>query len=95
MAPAAASNPCQEGAHSVTTRRDQVYRAVTRTGPDYVPIYLFNKDQEQSDIVAIGVQHHFMGPKADTSGVFAGSGWTRPWASLWRRSSAGARTSPA
>jgi len=51
----------------VTTRRDQVYRAVARTGPDYVPIYLFNKDQEQSDIVAIGVQHHFLGSKADTS----------------------------
>lgn len=57
------------------SRREQVYRAVERTGPDYVPIYLFNKDQDQSDIVAIGVQHHFMGPKADLS----------EWGFCWER----------
>jgi len=62
-------------AAEVTTRREQVFRAIECTGPDYVPIYLFNKDEDQSDVVAIGVQHHFMGPKADVS----------EWGFRWQR----------
>ncbi|MCJ7737785.1 MAG: hypothetical protein MUQ10_10815, partial [Anaerolineae bacterium] len=48
-------------------RRQEVLKAMQFTGPAYVPIYLFNKDQDQSDIVAIDVQHHFLGPDRDRS----------------------------
>lgn len=48
-------------------RRDEVYKAIRRTGPAYVPIYFFNRDQDQSDIVAADVQFHFQGPAKDRS----------------------------
>jgi uroporphyrinogen decarboxylase len=48
-------------------RRDEVIKAIQLSGPAYVPIYFFNRDQDQSDIVAIEVQHHFMGPGKDQS----------------------------
>jgi uroporphyrinogen decarboxylase len=48
-------------------RRDEVIKAIRRTGPSYVPVYFFNRDQDQSDIVAIEVQRHFMGPGKDIS----------------------------
>ena len=44
-------------------------------GPERVPIYLFNRDQDQSDIVAMDVQHHFLGPARDRSEW--GFGWNR------------------
>ena len=42
-------------------RKEQVYRAVKMQGPDYVPILFLNKDQEQSDLIIVGVTRHFMG----------------------------------
>lgn len=48
-------------------RRDEVFKAIKRAGPAYVPIYFFNRDQDQSDIVALDVQFHFMGPGEDRS----------------------------
>ena len=48
-------------------RRQEVLKAMQFSGPAYVPVYLFNKDQDQSDIVAIDVQHHFLGPNRDRS----------------------------
>jgi|Deesub1362A_J573_1020465.scaffolds.fasta_scaffold02773_2 hypothetical protein len=56
-------------------RRDEVLKAIHRRGPAYVPIYFFNKDQDQSDIVAVEVQHHFLGPNRDHS----------EWGFTWER----------
>ena len=56
-------------------RRDEVFKAIRRTGPAYVPIYFFNRDQDQSDIVAQDVQFHFMGPGKDYS----------EWGFAWER----------
>jgi len=56
-------------------RRDEVYKALQFAGPAYVPIYFFNTDQDQSDIVAIDVQHHFLGPGKDRS----------EWGFCWER----------
>ena len=49
------------------TRRDEVFKAIAFQKPTYVPIYYFNQDQEQSDIVALEVQRHFLGPHKDRS----------------------------
>ena len=56
-------------------RRDEVIKAITFQGPAYLPIYFFNRDQDQSDIVAAEVQHHFMGPDKNISewGFFLGT----------------------
>jgi len=56
-------------------RRDEVFKAIRRAGPAYVPIYFFNRDQDQSDIVAADVQFHFMGPEKDRS----------EWGFTWER----------
>ena len=48
-------------------RRDEVFKAVNFQKPAYVPVYYFNRDQEQSDIVAYEVQRHFLGPEKDRS----------------------------
>jgi uroporphyrinogen decarboxylase len=48
-------------------RRDEVFKAVDRAGPAYVPIYFVNRDQDQSDLVTIEVQHHFQGQGRDHS----------------------------
>lgn len=42
-------------------RRDEVFKAIQFDSPSRVPVYLFNCDQDRSDIVAIDVQRHFMG----------------------------------
>jgi len=52
-----------------------VLKAISWTGPAYVPIYFFNKDQDQSDIVATEIQHHFLGPNGDCS----------EWGFTWER----------
>ena len=56
-------------------RRDQVYKALEFTNPDYVPIYYFNQDQDQSDLVAFEVQRHFIGAEKDQS----------EWGFAWNR----------
>ncbi len=56
-------------------RRDEVFKAIDRTGPSYVPIYFFNRDQDQSDIVAMEVQFHYQGPNRDRS----------EWGFTWER----------
>jgi uroporphyrinogen decarboxylase len=55
--------------------RDEVYKAITFNNPAYVPIYFFNQDQDQSDIVAFEVQKHFLGPQKDHS----------EWGFAWKR----------
>lgn len=57
------------------TRRDEVFKALTLNKPAYVPIYFFNQDQDQSDIVAFEVQKHFLGPQKDHS----------EWGFAWER----------
>ena len=42
-------------------RRNEVIKAITFSDPAYVPIYFVNRDQDQSDIVVIEVQNHFLG----------------------------------
>ncbi len=56
-------------------RRDEVFRAIEFRQPAYVPIYFFNRDQDQSDIVAYEVQKHFLGPDEDRS----------EWGFTWER----------
>jgi hypothetical protein len=56
-------------------RRNEVIKAITFNGPDRVPIYFFNRDQDQSDIVAIDIQNHFMGPDKNIS----------EWGFTWKR----------
>ncbi len=56
-------------------RRDVVFSAINRTDPPYVPIYFFNQDFDQSDIVVFDVQHHFQGPNRDQS----------EWGFTWER----------
>lgn len=48
-------------------RKEQVHKAVKMEGPKYVPLYFFNMDQDQSDIIQIGIQRHFDGPNHNTS----------------------------
>lgn len=48
-------------------RKNQVLKAVKFQGPDYVPLFFFNKDKDQSDIIQVDIQKHFGGPNQDTS----------------------------
>ncbi len=57
------------------TKHDQVVKAIRFEGPDYVPVYLFNRDFQDSDIVSFDIQHHFEGPGKDMS----------EWGFRWRR----------
>jgi uroporphyrinogen decarboxylase len=57
------------------TRRNEVFKAITFNKPAYVPIYFFNQDQDQSDIVAMEVQKHFLGLQKDRS----------EWGFTWER----------
>lgn len=56
-------------------RRDEVLKAIGRSGPAYVPIYFFNQDFDKSDLVGMDVQHHFQGSNRDRS----------EWGFLWER----------
>ena len=56
-------------------RRDRVFKALTFQNPSYVPIYYFNQDQDQSDLVAFEVQRHFIGADKDKS----------EWGFVWSR----------
>lgn len=56
-------------------QRDQVFKALSFQNPSYVPIYYFNKDQDQSDLVAFEVQRHFIGVEKDKS----------EWGFTWNR----------
>ena len=56
-------------------RRNQVIKALTFKNPDYVPIFYFNQDQDQSDLVAFEVQRHFIGACKDQS----------EWGFFWNR----------
>src|SRR5450759_4183522 len=56
-------------------RRGQVFKALTFQNPAYVPIYYFNRDQDQSDLVAFEVQRHFIGNDKDRS----------EWGFAWNR----------
>jgi hypothetical protein len=56
-------------------RRGQVFKALTFQNPSYVPIYYFNRDQDQSDLVAFEIQRHFIGNDKDQS----------EWGFAWNR----------
>lgn len=49
------------------TRKELVKRAIYFQKPERIPIFLYNKDQEDSDIVIIEVVKHWMGEKKDIS----------------------------
>ncbi len=49
------------------SRLEQVQKAMRLAGPDYVPILFYNADREQSDIIVIEVERHFMGEGKDQS----------------------------
>jgi len=51
----------------VRSRKEQVRAAIQRRGPEYVPLYFVNRDQELSDIVMIDVVRHFQGRGKDHS----------------------------
>ena len=55
--------------------REEVIKAITFSGPAKIPIYFCNRDQDQSDIVTIEVQNHFMGPAENIS----------EWGFTWER----------
>jgi len=48
-------------------RKQQVKKAISLQGPDYIPLLFVNKDKEHSDIIIIDVVKHFMGPKENVS----------------------------
>jgi len=48
-------------------RKDEVRKAIEMEGPKYVPIFFFNRDQEQSDILQVDIQNHFGGAGEDIS----------------------------
>ena len=56
-------------------RREQVRAAIHRRGPEYVPLYFVNRDQELSDIVMIDAVGHFLGEARDRS----------EWGFAWER----------
>jgi uroporphyrinogen decarboxylase len=56
-------------------RREEVIKAIRRQSPSYVPVYFFNRDQDESDIVAFEVQRHFIGADKDKS----------EWGFAWNR----------
>ncbi len=47
--------------------REQVIRAIRRNNPDYLPLIIWNRDYEQSDIVYGEIQKHFQGENRDYS----------------------------
>ena len=48
-------------------RKEQVIKAIKRQKPEYVPVFFFNKDKDQSDIIQVDIQKHFCGSEKDTS----------------------------
>jgi len=48
-------------------RKEQVIKAIKMQSPQYIPLFFFNKDKDQSDIIKIDIQKHFGGPENDTS----------------------------
>ncbi|NLJ50508.1 MAG: hypothetical protein GX428_13145, partial [Candidatus Atribacteria bacterium] len=55
--------------------RDQVIRAIRRDHPEYVPLFIWNQDHDQSDIVYGEIQKHFLGENRDYS----------EWGFFWSR----------
>lgn len=49
------------------SRKELVRKAIHMDKPDYAPIFLYNKDQEDSDMVVIEVVKHWMGENKDIS----------------------------
>jgi len=48
-------------------RKTQVIKAIKMEEPDYVPVFFFNKDKDQSDIIQVDIQKHFGGTNNNTS----------------------------
>ena len=49
------------------TAVERVKRAIKMESPDRIPLIIYNRDHDRSDMVPIEVIHHFMGPGRDTS----------------------------
>lgn len=49
------------------SRKELVKKAIHMDKPEYVPIFLYNKDQEDSDLVVIEIVKHWMGENKDIS----------------------------
>lgn len=49
------------------TRKERVKSAIYMKKPDQLPVYLYNKDQEESDIVVVDVVKQWMGENKDSS----------------------------
>ena len=55
--------------------KECVLKAIKFQGPDYVPLFFFNKDKDQSDIIQVDIQKHFGGPGQNLS----------EWGFVWER----------
>ena len=74
------------------TSKERVKRAINFTGPDRLPLFCFNADFNESDIMHAGVVHHFMGEKYDRSEF--GFTWERIDGTMGQPRLAGAYTVP-
>ena len=48
-------------------RREQVRRAIRRQGPDYVPLFIFDGDRRDSDLIQIDLERFYLGPERNLS----------------------------
>jgi uroporphyrinogen-III decarboxylase len=49
------------------TRREQVKKAIRRQGPDYVPLFIFDGDRSDSDLIQIDLERFYLGPDKNIS----------------------------
>ncbi len=70
-----AARPAGPRADAPISARERVRRAVHFQRPDRVPILMYNRDFEQSDLIVIEVARHWMGENRDTS----------EWGFAWER----------
>ena len=48
-------------------RREQVKKAICRQGPDYVPLFIFDGDRSDSDLIQIDLERFYLGPDKNLS----------------------------
>ncbi len=70
------------------TRREQVKKAIRRQGPDYVPLFIFDGDRSDSDLIQIDVERFYLGPDKNVSE------WGFTWASTDTRIPMGTPENP-
>ena len=69
-------------------RREQVRRAIRREGPDYVPLFIFDGDRSDSDLIQIDLERFYLGPDKNVSE------WGFTWASTDTRVPMGTPVNP-